>query len=95
MIGVSGGMAATLGQLQPNLETLIQMGAVISSGMLIGLGIASRIKVFFVFFKLSYSHSEIVFLKYSISDTSFAYINSTFCYCYEYRKTRKILDEWA
>lgn len=45
MIGVAGGMAATLGRLHPDADTLIQMGSAISAGMAIGLGIASKIKV--------------------------------------------------
>lgn len=47
MIGVAGGMAATLGRLTPDPSTLAQMGACVTSGMLIGLAIASRIRVKF------------------------------------------------
>uniref|UniRef100_A0A915AHG8 NAD(P) transhydrogenase, mitochondrial n=1 Tax=Parascaris univalens TaxID=6257 RepID=A0A915AHG8_PARUN len=45
MIGVAGGLAATLGRLNPDSNTLIQMGGAISTGMLIGLAIAKQIKV--------------------------------------------------
>lgn len=45
MIGVAGGLTATLGRLTPGPETLLQMGTCISTGMLIGLTIASKIKV--------------------------------------------------
>jgi NAD(P) transhydrogenase len=45
MIGVSGGIASTLGLINPDPQTLIQMGAAVGSGALIGTAIASRIKV--------------------------------------------------
>ncbi|KAK6034728.1 putative NAD(P) transhydrogenase subunit beta [Cooperia oncophora] len=45
MTGVAGGLAATLGILNPDHDTLIQMGSAIGLGSLIGLGIAQRIKV--------------------------------------------------
>ncbi|VDO68226.1 unnamed protein product [Heligmosomoides polygyrus] len=45
MTGVAGGLAATLGILNPDPETLIQMGAAVGLGSVIGLGIAHRIKV--------------------------------------------------
>jgi hypothetical protein len=45
MIGVSGGMVATLGMLQPDINTLIQMGGCVGTGMGIGLIIAKQIKV--------------------------------------------------
>ncbi|VDL64229.1 unnamed protein product [Nippostrongylus brasiliensis] len=45
MTGVAGGLAATLGILNPDHDTLIQMGTAIGLGSLIGLGIAQRIKV--------------------------------------------------
>ncbi|KAK6766800.1 hypothetical protein RB195_026214 [Necator americanus] len=45
MTGVAGGLAATLGVLSPDQDTLIQMGSAIGLGSLIGLGIAQRIKV--------------------------------------------------
>ncbi len=45
MIGVSGGMTATLGYLHPSPEVLIQMAAAIASGMTIGFGIAKKIQV--------------------------------------------------
>uniref|UniRef100_A0A0N5ALZ8 NAD(P) transhydrogenase, mitochondrial n=1 Tax=Syphacia muris TaxID=451379 RepID=A0A0N5ALZ8_9BILA len=45
MIGVASGVAATLGKLSPDPSTLLQMGCCMSSGLLIGLAIASKIKV--------------------------------------------------
>merc|ERR1719481_2338436 len=45
MIGVSGGIAATLGLLQPNPEVLTQMLAVAASGGLIGTTIAKKIEI--------------------------------------------------
>lgn len=45
MIGVAGGMAATLGQLKVSPETFMQMGAAISGGMTIGIIIAKKIQV--------------------------------------------------
>ncbi|TKR72239.1 hypothetical protein L596_019717 [Steinernema carpocapsae] len=45
MIGVSGGLATTVGLLNPSTEVLMQMGGAIGSGMLIGLGIAKKIQV--------------------------------------------------
>nr|CDJ93500.1 Alanine dehydrogenase PNT and NAD(P) transhydrogenase domain containing protein [Haemonchus contortus] len=45
MTGVAGGLAATLGTLNPDHDTLIQMGSAIGLGSLIGLGIAQKIKV--------------------------------------------------
>ncbi|VDN44737.1 unnamed protein product, partial [Gongylonema pulchrum] len=45
MIGVSGGMAATLGQLNASPETFIQIGTAIGTGGLIGTVIAKRIQV--------------------------------------------------
>jgi hypothetical protein len=45
MMGVMGGMTATLGYLNPDPQTLIQMGGCVSVGMLIGLTIAKQIKV--------------------------------------------------
>ncbi|KIH56003.1 NAD(P) transhydrogenase subunit beta domain protein [Ancylostoma duodenale] len=45
MTGVAGGLAATLGVLNPDQDTLMQMGSAVGLGSLIGLGIASRIKV--------------------------------------------------
>ncbi|GMT04459.1 hypothetical protein PENTCL1PPCAC_26633 [Pristionchus entomophagus] len=45
MTGVAGGLAATLGMLQPDAATLLQMGGAVGGGALIGLAIANRIKV--------------------------------------------------
>ncbi|VDM95637.1 unnamed protein product [Thelazia callipaeda] len=45
MIGVSGGLAATLGQLKTSPETFIQIGTAIGTGGLIGITIAKRIQV--------------------------------------------------
>uniref|UniRef100_A0A7E4VH40 NAD(P) transhydrogenase, mitochondrial n=1 Tax=Panagrellus redivivus TaxID=6233 RepID=A0A7E4VH40_PANRE len=45
MVGVTSGVAATLGLVHPDPETLIQMGAAMGSGILIGGGVASKIKV--------------------------------------------------
>ncbi|EGT43161.1 CBN-NNT-1 protein [Caenorhabditis brenneri] len=45
IIGVTGGVGATLGLLQPDIDTLYQMGASIGLGSLLGIGIANRIKV--------------------------------------------------
>merc|ERR1711878_119394 len=45
MIGVSGGVAATLGQLMPNPEVLAQMGLAAGGGALIGSTIAKRIEI--------------------------------------------------
>lgn len=43
MMGVSGGMAATLGLINPPAEVLTQMGVLCASGMGIGLAIAKKI----------------------------------------------------
>uniref|UniRef100_UPI00358E088A NAD(P) transhydrogenase, mitochondrial n=1 Tax=Myxine glutinosa TaxID=7769 RepID=UPI00358E088A len=45
MIGVAGGVAATLGHLQPSPELLAQMSAAMASGATLGLGIARRIQI--------------------------------------------------
>ncbi|ULT82647.1 hypothetical protein L3Y34_012116 [Caenorhabditis briggsae] len=45
IIGVTGGIGATLGLLQPDIDTLYQMGAAMGLGSLLGVGIANRIKV--------------------------------------------------
>ncbi|CAB3369044.1 Hypothetical predicted protein [Cloeon dipterum] len=45
MIGVSGGIAATLGQLAPSNEVLAQMAAVSGVGGLLGAVIAKRIEI--------------------------------------------------
>ncbi|CAJ0610151.1 unnamed protein product [Cylicocyclus nassatus] len=45
MTGVAGGIASTLGILNPDHDTLIQMGSAMGLGSLIGLAIAHRIKV--------------------------------------------------
>lgn len=45
MTGVAGGLTATLGLLNPDHNTLIQMGGAMGLGGLIGLGIAQKIKV--------------------------------------------------
>ncbi|CAI2357199.1 unnamed protein product [Caenorhabditis sp. 36 PRJEB53466] len=45
IIGVTGGVGATLGILQPDFNTLLQMGGALGLGSLIGVGIANRIKV--------------------------------------------------
>merc|ERR1711994_291925 len=45
MIGVSGGVAATLGQLMPSHPVLAQMGATAAGGALIGSTIAKRIEI--------------------------------------------------
>ncbi|XP_058814012.1 NAD(P) transhydrogenase, mitochondrial-like [Topomyia yanbarensis] len=45
MIGVSGGIAATLGYMAPSTEVLIQMGGVTGIGALIGSIIAKRIQI--------------------------------------------------
>lgn len=48
MTGVAGGLAATLGILNPDHDTLVQMGSAVGLGSLIGLGIASKIKACFL-----------------------------------------------
>merc|ERR1711931_106950 len=45
MIGVSSGVAATLGLLQPNPEVLTQMAAVAAGGGLLGTTIAKKIEI--------------------------------------------------
>ncbi|XP_055623090.1 NAD(P) transhydrogenase, mitochondrial-like [Toxorhynchites rutilus septentrionalis] len=45
MIGVSGGIAATLGYMAPNMDVLMQMGGVAGIGGLIGSVIAKRIQI--------------------------------------------------
>ncbi|PAV83895.1 hypothetical protein WR25_25294 [Diploscapter pachys] len=45
MTGVAGGIAATLGMLNPDAGTLVQMFTAMGLGSAIGLGIAHRIKV--------------------------------------------------
>merc|ERR1712073_57683 len=45
MIGVSGGVAATLGQLMPSHPVLAQMGMAAGAGGLIGTGIAKKIEI--------------------------------------------------
>lgn len=45
MIGVSGGIAATLGQIAPNIDVMIQMGGVAGIGALLGGLIAKRIEI--------------------------------------------------
>lgn len=45
MIGVSGGIASTVGLLHPTLPQLTQMGSAITLGSLIGVGIARKIQV--------------------------------------------------
>merc|ERR1711994_1086622 len=45
MIGVSGGVAATLGQLMPSHPVLAQMGATAAGGALIGSTIAKKIEI--------------------------------------------------
>ncbi|KAK2721045.1 hypothetical protein QYM36_003357 [Artemia franciscana] len=45
IMGVSGGIAATLGILQPNIDTLSQMGACMAVGGLLGTGIAKKIEI--------------------------------------------------
>ena len=45
MIGVSTGVAATLGLLQPNPEVLTQMAAVAAGGGLLGTAIAKKIEI--------------------------------------------------
>merc|ERR1719173_119550 len=45
MIGVSTGVAATLGLLQPNPEVLTQMAVVAAGGGLLGTGIAKKIEI--------------------------------------------------
>merc|ERR1719244_1074959 len=45
MIGVSSGIAATLGLLQPTPEVLVQMAATCGAGGLIGTGIAKKIEI--------------------------------------------------
>ncbi|KHJ98870.1 NAD(P)(+) transhydrogenase, alpha subunit, partial [Oesophagostomum dentatum] len=45
MTGVAGGIASTLGVLNPDHDTLLQMGSAIGLGSLIGMGIAQKIKV--------------------------------------------------
>merc|ERR1712226_1045272 len=45
MIGVSGGVACTLGLLQPNPEVLTQMAICAAGGGLLGTGIAKKIEI--------------------------------------------------
>ncbi|XP_048388003.1 NAD(P) transhydrogenase, mitochondrial-like [Stegostoma tigrinum] len=45
MIGVAGGIAATLGGLKPSPELLVQMSGAMAVGGTLGLGIASRIQI--------------------------------------------------
>lgn len=45
IIGVAGGIAATLGYMSPSIETLIQMGACLGVGGLIGSIVANRIQI--------------------------------------------------
>ena len=45
IIGVSGGIAATLGQIGASPEVLTQMAAVMSVGALAGVGIAKKIEI--------------------------------------------------
>lgn len=45
MIGVSSGVVSTLGYLSPDTATLIQMGAAMGTGSLIGVIVANKIKV--------------------------------------------------
>lgn len=45
MIGVSSGVAATLGLLSPSTETLVQMGACMGVGGTLGAIIAKRIEI--------------------------------------------------
>lgn len=45
MIGVSGGIAATLGHMAPSTEVLMQMGGVTGIGAIIGSIIAKRIQI--------------------------------------------------
>ncbi|KAJ1362453.1 Protein N-methyltransferase nnt1 [Parelaphostrongylus tenuis] len=45
MTGVAGGLAATLGALNPDPETLVQMGTAMGIGSAIGVGIAQKIQV--------------------------------------------------
>uniref|UniRef100_A0A8C6RVW7 proton-translocating NAD(P)(+) transhydrogenase n=1 Tax=Nannospalax galili TaxID=1026970 RepID=A0A8C6RVW7_NANGA len=45
MIGVAGGLAATLGGLKPDLELLAQMSGAMALGGTIGLAIAKRIQI--------------------------------------------------
>lgn len=45
MIGVSGGLASTLGLLNPSTDVLIQMGGAVIPGTLLGALIAARINV--------------------------------------------------
>ena len=44
-IGVTGGIAATLGLMMPNLDTLAQMGAVMGVGGALGTVIAKKIEI--------------------------------------------------
>lgn len=45
IIGVSGGIAATLGQMAPNMDVLMQMGGVAAIGGTIGTVIAKKIEI--------------------------------------------------
>lgn len=45
IIGVTGGIASTLGMCNPDAQTLIQMGTAMTSGVAIGSYIANRMKV--------------------------------------------------
>lgn len=45
MMGVSGGLAATLAILKPDTQLLAQMGACVGTGGLIGMTMAKRMEV--------------------------------------------------
>lgn len=45
MTGVAGGLAATLGLINPSNDVLMQMLGTMGVGSMIGLGIAQKIKV--------------------------------------------------
>lgn len=42
---MTGGIAATLGYMAPDIATLTQMGAVMALGGLIGTGVAKKIQI--------------------------------------------------
>lgn len=44
-IGVSGGITATLGIMQPTMPVMVQMGAAAGAGGAIGLTIAKKIEI--------------------------------------------------
>ena len=48
MIGVSSGIAVTLGMLKPSMEVLAQMGGAMGSGKVMGCVIGGLIQVPFV-----------------------------------------------